>query len=119
MRNGDMLSERNRNAGPKIFFFWKDDVVKILEQKEGRMTIAIECYIAACTLLLLFEICFLFLKNAKIQQLKPDHEAFEEELSREIRLHQETGEFSDDFIQTAGRKLSQTKNMITLQNMLE
>lgn len=83
------------------------------------MTIAIECYIAACTLLLLFEICFLFLKNAKIQQLKPDHEAFEEELSREIRLHQETGAFSDDFIQTAGRKLSQTKNMITLQNMLE
>ena len=83
------------------------------------MTIAIECYIAACTLLLLFEICFLFLKNAKIQQLKPDHEAFEEELSREIRLYQETGAFSDDFIQTAGRKLSQTKNMITLQNMLE
>lgn len=83
------------------------------------MTIAIECYIAACTLLLLFEICFLFLKNAKIQQLKPDHEAFEEELSTEIRLHQETGAFSDDFIQTAGRKLSQTKNMITLQNMLE
>lgn len=83
------------------------------------MTIAIECYIAACTLLLLFEICFLFLKNAKIQQLKPDHEVFEEELSREIRLYQETGAFSDDFILTAGRKLSQTKNMITLQNMLE
>ena len=55
------------------------------------MTIAIECYIAACTLLLLFEICFLFLKNAKIQQLKPDHEAFEEELSREIRLHYTDG----------------------------
>ena len=36
MRNGDMLSEMNRNAGPKIFFFWKDDVVKILEQKEGQ-----------------------------------------------------------------------------------
>lgn len=83
------------------------------------MTIVIEIYIVACVLLLLFDIVFLILKNSKKHQLQPDNEVFEEELCREIQLYRETGAFSAGFIQKAGQKLSKTKNMITLQNVLE
>ena len=83
------------------------------------MTIVIEFYIIVCVLLLLFDIVFLVMKNSKKHQLQPDNGAFEEELQKEIQLHQESGAFSAEFVRQVDQKLSKTKNMITLQNLLE
>ena len=83
------------------------------------MTIVIQIYIIVCIALLVFDICFLFLKNRKKEMFFPKNEKLEEQILDEIKVFHQEGGFSLDFETSLERKLNKTQNLITLMSVLE
>ena len=83
------------------------------------MTIVIQIYIIVCIALLVFDICFLFLKNRKKEVFFPKNEKLEKQILDEIGAFHQQGKFSSDFETTLSRKLNKTQNLITLMTILE
>lgn len=83
------------------------------------MNLFIEIYIILCVALVLFDLVFLAVKNYKNYELYPRNTDFEEQLRKEITLRRETGAFTEEFTKKYPRMLSKTKNLITLQTVLE
>lgn len=83
------------------------------------MNIVIEIYMIICVMLLLFDLVFLIVKNKKISSVRPKNTAFESTISRELEQHHRTGAFSENFVRTLPKKLSKTKNMISLLSLVE
>ncbi len=83
------------------------------------MTLFIQFYIILCVALVLFDLGFLAVKNFKNYELYPRNTEFEAQLRREIAQRRETGSFSPDFEKKYPSMLAKTKNLITLQTVLE
>ena len=82
------------------------------------MTIVLEFYIIVCILLLLFDIVFLFIKNRRTKEYYPRNTSFEDTIREELEKYHQIGAFSADFTDSLKKKLSKTKNMITLMSVV-
>ena len=83
------------------------------------MNLFIKIYILLCVALILFDLAFLAVKNAKNNEFYPRNSRLEQRIRSEIKLRRETGAFSPDFTADLSRMLTKTKNLITLQSELE
>ena len=83
------------------------------------MTLFIQFYIILCVALILFDLVFLAVKNFKNYELYPRNTEFEAQLRKEIAQRRETGAFSPAFEKKYPSMLAKTKNLITLQTILE
>lgn len=82
------------------------------------MNLVIQIYMFMCVILLVFDIAFLLTKNiTKIKFLESDSK-FEKTVRKEIENIQNGEEFSVDFVNTLSKKLSKTKNLVVLQNIM-
>lgn len=83
------------------------------------MTIIIRIYILLCVSLLIFDICFLLVQNRRSIVAYRVNRKLEDQIRTEITLHRETGAFSPDFPDTLRQALPKTRNLLTLQGVLE
>lgn len=83
------------------------------------MTIIIEIYIIICLLLFIFNIVFLFTKNQTNLTAYRSNKAFYKKINNEINNHSLNGSFSDAFISGLKWRLSNTKNLIVLKNVID
>lgn len=83
------------------------------------MNLFIQFYIILCVALIVFDLVFLAVKNFKNYELYPRNTDFEAQLRKEIDLRRETGAFSEEFEKKYPAMLAKTKNLITLQTVLE
>ena len=81
------------------------------------MYIVIEIYILICIFLLIFDIIFLLIQNRKNLAAY----RLNEQLANEIRteLNKNPDELSLNFLKRLGTKLDKTKNLLTLQSVME
>ena len=81
------------------------------------MHIVIEIYILICIFLLIFDIIFLLIQNRKNLAAY----RLNEQLANEIRteLNKNPDELSLNFLKRLGTKLDKTKNLLTLQSVME
>ena len=83
------------------------------------MNIIIQVYMFVCVMLLLFNICFLIVKNIKNHKYFPQKNRFRKEIQREIEFFRENSTFHPAFEAKLKKKLSVTKQLIILQNELQ
>lgn len=83
------------------------------------MNIVVEIYLIICVCLLLFDIVFLVLKNHRNQELYPRNHKIEEMFQQQIGLHRQTGAFSEAFLEKLPKRLSHTRNLIMLMDILD
>lgn len=82
------------------------------------MNVLIEVYIFICVMLLLFNIGFLVMKNIKNHKLYPKDSKMGIKIRQELKLLKETGILSKDMENILTNKISDTNNLIALQNEL-
>lgn len=83
------------------------------------MTIIIKIYILLCIALLLFDICFLVVKNRRSLVAYQTNEKLDRKIREEIEVFRENGSFSSDFQTKLHQELTKTRNLLTLENILE
>lgn len=83
------------------------------------MTIIIRIYFLLCVSLLVFDICFLLIQNRRSLSAYRTNRSLEDLVRSEIETHRKKGEFSVDFPDILRKKLSKTKNLLTLQSVIE
>lgn len=83
------------------------------------MTIIIKIYILLCLALLLFDICFLIVKNRRSLVAYRVNEKLAGRIREEIDTYQEEERFSPDFQKKLQQELSKTRNLLTLESILE
>lgn len=83
------------------------------------MNLFIKIYILLSVALVLFDLVFLAVKNIKTNEFYPRNSKLENTIRKEIGLRRETNAFSPDFLKDLSLQLSKTKNLITLQSVLE
>lgn len=83
------------------------------------MTIVIQIYILICISLLVFDVCFLLLKNRRTDIFFPHNINLEKNIESEILVHKNQGKFSEGFAMRLSEKLRETQNMITLITVLD
>ena len=83
------------------------------------MSIIIRIYILLCIALLIFDICFLFVQNQRTLVAYRTNRTFEKKVREEIAAHRESGAFTAEFTDSLSRELSKTKNLLTLQGVIE
>lgn len=83
------------------------------------MTIVIKIYILLCAALLLFDICFLVVKNSRSLAAYKTNQKLDKRIREEIETHRQTGAFSPDFSEEASRELAKTRNLLTLDGVLD
>ena len=83
------------------------------------MNLFIKVYVLLCVALLLFDLCFLAVKNFKKYELFPRNPKLEHRIRNEIKKYRELGSFSAGFMAEMSEHLKKTKNLITLQTVLE
>ena len=79
------------------------------------MNIIIQIYIIICVFLLIFDICFLILKNRRTDVFFPENKKFEKQILQQIKTLKTTGIIDYTF----EKEIQETQNMITLMNVLE
>lgn len=82
------------------------------------MTIIIKIYILLCLALLLFDICFLIVKNRRSLVAYRVNEKLGRRIREEIGTYQQKGDFSPDFREKLHQELAKTKNLLTLESVL-
>lgn len=83
------------------------------------MTIIIRIYILLCVSLLVFDICFLLVQNRRSLVAYRLNRRLAERLREAIGVRRDTGAFPAELDSTLGRALSKTRNLLTLQALLE
>ena len=83
------------------------------------MSIIIRIYILLCIALLFFDICFLFIQNQRTLVAYRTNRTLEKKVREEIAVHRESGAFAAEFTDSLSRELSKTKNLLTLQGVIE
>ena len=83
------------------------------------MTIIIRVYMLLCASLLLFDICFLLVQNQRSLVAYRINRKLEDQIRGEIRVYRESGAFSPGFPETLRQALPKTRNLLTLQGVLE
>lgn len=83
------------------------------------MTIIIRVYLLICVSLLLFDIGFLLIQNQRSLVAYRINRTFEKKVRAEIDAHRESGSFSASFVNSLSDELSKTKNLHTLQSVIE
>lgn len=83
------------------------------------MTIIIRVYMLLCASLLLFDVCFLLVQNRRSLAAYRSNRKLEDQIREEIRVHRESGAFSQGFPDTLRQALPKTRNLLTLQTVLE
>lgn len=83
------------------------------------MNIVIRIYILLCISLLLFEICFLLVKNQRTLVAYRINRKLEKKAQEEIARRKETGAFTPEFADSLSGELSKTRNLLTLQGVME
>lgn len=83
------------------------------------MSIILWIYILLCIALLLFDIFFLLFQNRRSLVAYRKNDALERQLREAIAARQDAGAFPPDFTETLPRKLSKTRNLLTLQEVIE
>lgn len=83
------------------------------------MTIIMKIYILLCSALLLFDICFLVVKNRRNLVAYRTNEKLDRKIREEMEVFRENGRFSPDFPAQLHGELTKTRNLLTLENLLE
>lgn len=83
------------------------------------MTIIIKIYILLCLALLLFDICFLIVKNRRSLVAYRVNEKLAGRIREEIDTYQKEERFSTDSQKKLPQELSKTRNLLTLESILE
>ena len=83
------------------------------------MSIIIRVYIWLCISLLVFDICFLLVQNQRSLVAYRPNRALEKKLREEIAERRKNGAFTAGFMGDLTQQLSKTKNLLTLQNIIE
>lgn len=83
------------------------------------MTIIIKIYILLCIALLIFDICFLVVKNRRNLVAYRTNEKLDRQIREEIEGYREKESFSQDFQMQLHQELTNTRNLLTLENILE
>ena len=83
------------------------------------MSIIIRVYIWLCISLLVFDICFLLVQNQRSLVAYRPNRVLEKKLREEIAERRKNGAFTAGFMDDLTQQLSKTKNLLTLQNIIE
>lgn len=83
------------------------------------MNIIIRVYILLCISLLLFDICFLLVQNQRSLVAYRTNRSLDKKVREEIEAHRKNGAFTAGFTDSLSQQLLKTKNLLTLQNIIE
>ncbi len=83
------------------------------------MNIIVQIYMTVCVILLLFDIVFLIVKNARNQRFYPKMPKFEDQIRQEIEQKRKSGNFSDGYQEKIGKQIEKTKCLLALQSVLD
>lgn len=83
------------------------------------MNIIIEVYIFVCVMLLVFDIAFLVMKNAKNHKYYPQNSKFEKIVQKEFESYSKSEGLSKAFKEQLPKRIKKTRNLVILQNQLE
>lgn len=83
------------------------------------MNIVVQIYMMVCVILLVFDIGFLIVKNARNQRFYPRMPRFKKRVGEEIEQKNTTGEFSAGWLDSVRERCRKTKYLLALQGVLE
>lgn len=83
------------------------------------MNVVVQIYMIVCVVLLVFDVAFLMVKNARNQRFYPKKPKFRRKILEEIEHRELSGEFSKGFPEMVQKKIARTKYLLALQAILE
>lgn len=83
------------------------------------MNVVVQIYMIVCVVLLVFDVAFLMVKNARNQRFYPKKPKFRRKILEEIEHRELSGEFSKGFPEMVQKKIARTKYLLALQTILE